>query len=186
MSAFGTPVEDLAEDNPRAPYTDCRVVGACDTNIGADGLTYHLRQEKYDDRGSDIPILSGVEARMIEAEAALIAGNLSDFIGEINDVRQHFGLTDLAQPATQEEAFDVLAAEKFLNMWLEGNRLWDLHRWDTDDYAFTMYDGSEAHDFLYGGSVIYETDLARRSSCLPIAFSECQANPNITCQSTIY
>jgi len=186
VSAWATPVQYLPEDNPRAPYTDCRVGNRCDNDIGADGQTPMLRQEKYDDRGSDITILSGVEARMIQAEAALIAGNLGEFVGYLNDVREYFGIEEeLAAPANQQEGFDMLASEKFLNMWLEGNRLWDIHRWDTDDYTFTMYEGSSVRDFLYGGTVIYETDATRRASCVPIGFTECQANPNITCSTTI-
>jgi hypothetical protein len=185
VSAYGTPVQNMPTDNPRAPYTEC-ALGGCDNDIGADGQTPMLRQEKYDDRGSDIPILSGIEARMIQAEAALIAGNLGEFVGYLNEVREYYGISEeLAAPANQQEGFDMLASEKFLDMWLEGNRLWDLHRWDTDDYSFTMYEGSSVRDFLYGGTVIYETDATRRASCVPISFSECQANPNIECSATI-
>ncbi len=68
-----------------------------------------------------------------------------------------------------------------INLYIEGRRLWDLHRWDTDGYDFTMYTGSRLHDFLYGGSIVHPTDLDRRASCYPIPFSECQANPNISC-----
>lgn len=185
MSMFGTIVADLPTDNPRAPWTDCTVEGACSSDVGADGVTPHYRQEKYPDEGGDIPRLSGLEARMIEAEYYLIQGDLVSFISEINQARDHFGLADLPVPADQEEAWAILDTERFLNLWLTGKRLWDLHRWDTDDHAFTLFPGSRAHDFVYGGGIVYPTDpaLERRDTCMPVPFSECQANPNVNCET---
>ncbi len=181
MSMYGTIVADIPQDDPRTPWTDCTVVGSCRTELGADGETPHYRQEKYPDVGTDIPVLSGLEARMIEAEYYLINNQLDLFIAEINDARAHFGFDPLAQPADQQAAWDILDTERFLNLWLTGTRLWDLHRWDTDGLDYTMYSGSRAQEFLYGGGIVYTTDLDRRDSCMPIPFSECQANENITC-----
>ena len=181
MSIFGTVVANEPQDNPRAPWTDCTVPGNCRTELGADGTTDHYRQEKYTGNGADIPVLKGVEARMIEAEYYLIQNDMGNFIDEINAARTHYGLTDLAEPADQQAAWDILDTERMLTLYLEARRMWDLHRWDTDAHDFTMYTGSRLHDFVYGGQIIYETTLDRRQTCVPIPYSECQANPQIDC-----
>lgn len=182
MSIYGTVVADEPADNPRAPWTDC-TVGGCRTEMGADGSTPHYRQEKYTSMNADIPVLKGVEARMIEAEYYLIQDDMPNFIAEINDARAHYGLAALPEPADQQAAWDILDVERMLNLYLEGRRIWDLHRWDTDSYNFTAYDGSRLNEFIYGGSIIYmpPADQERRATCVPLPFSECQANPNIDC-----
>ncbi len=182
MSIYGTVVADEPQDNPRAPWTDCTIVGNCRTELGADGITPHYRQEKYQSMNADIPVLKGVEARMIEAEYYLINDELASFIAEINDARAVYGLAPLAPPADRQAAWDILDVERMLNLYLEGRRLWDLHRWDNDGYDFTMYTGSRLHDFVYGGSIIYMPPPGtKRATCVPIPYSECQANPNIPC-----
>ncbi len=191
MSAFGalagrTTSGGLVGFNPpdpRAKFTDCRK-GACQGNaLGADGLTPHLRQEKYDDVGSDIPIVSGTEMRLIEAEAALRNNDLNGFLAGINAARAFHKLQPiLASQVTgigsikntdPNDAWSILDRERYLDLWLEGRRLFDLHRWD--------------HPFLNGGTVIYPENklyagISRRTSCMPISFDECSVNPNIPCK----
>ncbi len=183
MSAYQTlahiVAQQMGEPDPRAPFTDCRE-GDCPNAQGADGSTPHLRQEKYPERGSDIPVVKGTEMRLIEAEAALRSGDLSTFIAKINEVRTFYGLEpaedvypaqalntvgSLDQDyATVDDAWDILDRERHLTLWLEGRRLWDLHRWN--------------HPFLQGGTIVYP-GVNPRASCLPISQSECQTNPNI-------
>lgn len=175
MSVWGTYAGTFAPADPRAPFTKCDEVGGCSHAQGADGTTIHWRQEKYPDIGSDIPILSGKEARLIEAEAALVGGNLGEFTTQINKVRTLFGLPDIQEPATAgalefpnayDDAWSILDGERFLTLWLEGRRLWDLHRWD--------------HPFLNGGTIAW-TGEPRRDSCMPVPAGECRVNPNFTC-----
>ncbi len=175
MSAFGALAGSFAAPgDPRAPYTDCRV-GGCPTNVGADGLTAHLRQEKYPEEGSDIPVIRGTDMRLIEAEAALRGGNVSGAMAKINEVRDFYGLGPLTATGAgsgvtgdpnSNTAWDILDRERHLTLWLEGRRLWDLHRWD--------------HPFLNGGSIVYP-GISRRASCIPISRSECDTNRNISC-----
>ena len=73
MSAFQTYAGSFDPPDPRAPFTRCNETGTCANEIGADGETFHWRQEKYPDYGGDIPTLTGKESRLIEAEAALRA-----------------------------------------------------------------------------------------------------------------
>ncbi|SHK49495.1 RagB/SusD family nutrient uptake outer membrane protein [Rhodothermus profundi] len=177
MSAYQTLAHRVAMErgspDPRAPFTDCRE-GDCPNAQGADGSTPHLRQEKYADRGADIPVVKGTEMRLIEAEAALRNGDLATALAKINEVRTFYGL-DPIDPATvsgigdlrnadENDGWSILDRERHLTLWLEGRRLWDLHRWN--------------HPFLEGGTIVYP-GVNPRASCLPISQSECQTNPNI-------
>jgi hypothetical protein len=161
--------------DPRAPITDCRL-GGCPNELGTDGVTPHLRQEKYDNEGSEVPILSGKEARLIQAEAALRAGDLGTFTTQINRLRAIWDLDPIEEPASAgaleypnayDDAWSILDGERMLSLWIEGRRLWDLDRWN--------------HPFLDGGTVVWEGQ-PRRDSCMPVPSGECRVNPNFTCQ----
>jgi hypothetical protein len=176
MSAFQTYAGSFDPPDPRAPFTRCNETGTCANEIGADGETFHWRQEKYPDYGGDIPTLTGKESRLIEAEAALRTGDLAEFTAQLNRVRALYDLPPIDEPATAGEleypnAYDdgwsILDAERQLTLWLEGRRLWDLHRWD--------------HPFLDGGEVVWESD-PQRDSCMPVPANECRYNPNFTCE----
>lgn len=173
ISAFGSLAGTYGKGDPRTPWTDCTVSTDCTAKNGADGQTPHYRQEKYPQRGSDIPLVKGTTARLLEAENALRNGDLSGAMAKINEARAFYGLGPLTSDGTigsitgdvnSMSGWDILDRERALTTWLEGRHLWDLHRWD--------------HPFLNGGGVVYEATVDRRASCIPIADSECQTNPN--------
>ena len=176
MSAYGTYAGGFEPSDPRAPVTHCdQEPGACPNDQGADGITIMWRQEKYDDGGSEIPGLTGKEARLIEAEAALRSGDLAEFTTQINKVRTLYDIPSITAPATAgaleypnafDDGWSILDGERHLTLWLEGRRMWDLHRWD--------------HPFLNGGTVVWEGE-PRRDSCMPVPAGECRVNPNFTC-----
>ncbi len=160
--------------DPRTPFTDCEL-GGCPNALGADGVTVMWRQEKYPDRETDVVALSGAESRLIRAEAALRSGDLAGFTTQINALRAIYGLDPIAQPASAgsleypnayDDGWSILDAERHLTLWLEGRRMWDLHRWD--------------HPFLNGGTVVWDGE-PRRDSCMPVPAGECRVNPNFTC-----
>jgi tetratricopeptide (TPR) repeat protein len=159
MSAYNT-FAVVAQD-PRAPYTDC-TEGGCKAAESADGSSPHYRQEKYPSAGSDIPVVKGTEMRLIEAEAALQAGDVDGAVALINEVREVWDL-EPSTAATAAEAMELLKDERFLTLWLEGRRLYDLHRWDDD--------------FLRGGTIFYE-GVNPRASCFPLSETELDTNPN--------
>jgi hypothetical protein len=204
---YGTYAWRLPTQDPRAPFTACGTfddptdpknsdvtatnASGCTGHQGADGVTAHYRQDKYDDDGSDIPVATGVDMRLIEAEAALEANDLATFTDRINDVRDFYELPLISEPAsagaleypnaydantgslttplpgtsaTDLDAWSVLDGERWLTTWLEGRRMWDLHRWD--------------HPFLDGGIVFWDTE-PRRASCYPVPEQECQLNRNL-------
>ncbi|MGH7698955.1 MAG: RagB/SusD family nutrient uptake outer membrane protein [Gemmatimonadales bacterium] len=184
MSAFMTLAGSYDPPEVRAPYTACGVYDANGNVVstgagcpaqGADGQNPHWRQEKYSSVNDDIPVVKGAEMRLIEAEAALRAGDLTTFTGRINDVLTFYGLGPISEPASAgaleypnayDDAWSILDRERHLTLWVEGRRQWDLERWD--------------HPFLQGGGIIY-TGEAQRDRCRPIPTSECVVNENIPC-----
>lgn len=173
-SAFNTLAASRSPQDPRVPITDCSATPAeCSAEVGADGQTTMLRQEKFPELGSDIPIVKGTEMRLIEAEAALMGNDLVTAMKKINEVRNYYGLQDTTASGIGElggsdksDAWDILDQERYLTLWLEGRRLHDLRRWD--------------HYFLDGGTIVYP-GVTRRASYFPIAESECAANDQVEC-----
>ncbi len=194
VGVWATPVQAAFDGDPRASYTICgewndpnrppdpdlgvTPTGTCagqgsGAHQGADGLTAHYRQDKYPEAGSDIPVVTGTEMRLIEAEAALLGGDLGTFTKMINEVRAFYGIEPIEAPASagalefpnaQDDAWSILDRERYLTMWIEGRRLWDLHRWQ--------------HPFLNGGTLI-GPGATPRISCMPIPELECTLNPEI-------
>jgi len=76
-------------------------------------------------------LADGVEARLIEAETQLQAGDLTGMTVTLNGIRQAFpdlGLVDLAEPGTQAEGVDLVFAERAFWMFATGHRLGDMRR----------------------------------------------------------
>ena len=129
------------------------------------------------DRCDEIVALSGKESRLIRAEAALQGTpDFTEFTTQIDAVRAMYGLPGITQPTTlgaleypnanDGDALSILDGERHLTLWLEGRRLWDLHRWN--------------HPFLQGGTVVWDAEPVR-ASCMPVPESECVVNPQFTC-----
>lgn len=201
VGVWSTHAQTLFDNgDPRTPYTVC---GAWDdpdpvnpdpaagvtaqgcssgsgAHQGADGLTAHYRQDKYPERGSDIPRATGEEMRLIIAEERLRAGDMAGFIAAVNLVRAEHSLAPRAEPASAGtldfpyefpavDGFSILDEERYASLWVTGKRLFDLDRWD--------------HPFLDGGflagNVPGASAIARRVSCMPVPRNECELNPNL-------
>jgi SusD family len=203
---YRTMAQAMADDgDPRTAYTRCGewnnptdaypaiIVGGVTSTgdctgqgsgaqQGADGEHAHYRQDKYDERGSDINRASGLEMLLIRAEARMMQSDFQGFIDDINDVRDEFGLANLATPTqvgtltfaqdanwvaklASTDAIEILDRERYATLWIEGRRLYDLDRWD--------------HPFLNGGWIVGSSALPRRVSCMPIPKIECQLNPEL-------
>ena len=201
----------VSTGDPRVPYTMCGMwtdtnrppdvtLGTQTTTVcvgkgsgahqGAGGLTAHYRQNKYTERGSDVPTITGTEMRLIEAENAVRSGDQATFITKVNEVRAHYGADPLSADdllavangagalnwdncATWaadcdvnkiDDMWSILDRERYMTLWIEGRRLWDLWRWN--------------HPFLDGGTLIGPGE-PRRASCMPIPEIECTLNENI-------
>lgn len=116
--------------DPRVPYDLPEDAGG-DRLVGQDGSTPLVVQLKYPSRDADVPLATGIEARLIQAEAAMQAGDAS-FLGFLNDARAQFdGVAPLAAgdiPASAAGQADLLFRERAFDLWLTAHRLGDLRR----------------------------------------------------------
>jgi hypothetical protein len=108
-------------DDPRNPFsTD----GS--TFIGSD----FFGTLRYNSQDSSTVLASGIEARLIEAEAALQANNAVLFLKKLNDLRDSSGLAlpPLADPGNAAGRQDLLFSERGQWLYLTSHRLPDLRR----------------------------------------------------------
>jgi starch-binding outer membrane protein, SusD/RagB family len=103
-----------------------------DTDVGFDGETPLFLQEKYPDRDADVPLATGVEARLIDAEAALQAANTGAFLAGLNAARAQLGMAEQLTASDarggRDAQVDLLFRERGFDLWLTSHRLGDLRR----------------------------------------------------------
>lgn len=146
-------------NDPRAPW-EIKTNADGSVATGANGRTFHYQQKKYTGSGDDIPLVKGTEMLVLRAEAALRNNDIGGAIGLMNEARAHYGMEPLAEPASLDEAWDILHAERGATVWLENRRFWDLRRWFNET-------GPAHHDFL-----------ADRDRCIPVSEEEERTNPD--------
>lgn len=122
--------------DPRLPSTYTTTNSNRDTTKSQDGLTFSRTTTLYA-RTTNVPVTNGIDARLIEAEAALQAGNANGMLSILNALRaappklgeiQPTVLPALALPATQAAQVDLLFREKAFWTFSRGQRLGDLRR----------------------------------------------------------
>ena len=120
---------------------------------GVDGVTPRYDQLKY---GKLVNVAAGKwqEARLIEAEILLGRGDVAGAIPLLNQVRAAAGLGALSGSLTAAEAVEALRAERKHELFLEGQRMLDMRRWEL---------------FPAGWS----------AQCAPVPAAEIAANPNL-------
>jgi hypothetical protein len=120
--------------DPRVPVT-----GSYKTTstTGFDGTTPYVRADVYSARETPIVVASGIDARLIEAEAKLQASDIAGMMTILNTLRtnaQKLGslavpaMAALATPATKDAATDLFFREKAFWQFARGLRLGDLRR----------------------------------------------------------
>lgn len=157
-TVYNTEFADRPND-PRAPW-EIKTNADGSVATGANGRTFHYQQKKYTGSGDDIPLVKGTEMLVLRAEAALRNNDIGGAIGLMNEARAHYGMEPLAEPASLDEAWDILHAERGATVWLENRRFWDLRRWFNET-------GPAHHDFL-----------ADRDRCIPVSEEEMRTNPD--------
>jgi len=113
----------ITENDARIPLGSSGK-GAMDTSV-----TFY-KTAKYSNRNAPITIASGVEARLIEAEAALHAGD-PQWLTILNTLRQTAispALPDLVDPGNDPARVDLVYHERAFWLYLTGRRLGDLRR----------------------------------------------------------
>lgn len=118
--------------------------------LGFDNTTPQFDQLRYWDKKADIPLATGLEARLIQAEAYLQAGDTVNFIAQLNRPRvdtvpQYIlagnpaaptavtpapiaPMDTLKAPASPAASIALLFTERARWLWLTGHRLEDMRR----------------------------------------------------------
>jgi hypothetical protein len=110
--------------DPRVPYDSTGT-------LGLDLITELFTILKYPAATTPIPVATGIEARLIEAEAQLHAGNVAGMNATLNDLRANSispALDSLPVPAAGAAAEDQLFTERALWLYATGHRLSDMRR----------------------------------------------------------
>lgn len=153
-------------------------------------------QQKHDDVDDPVNLSSGWEMRLIEAEAALAAGNPGAAVDLMNVRRTDLGLPLYDNTVSADSAWSLLKLERQLELWLESRRLADLRRWTdnsipgaTTDGLYVDNDGPDGISSLDGstdddgltesGPVETMTSPVQRSLCFPVGRGERETNPNV-------
>lgn len=120
----GLPYRDaFTGGDPRTPWQ--RV----DDDVGFDTAIPQYDELKYAAEDSDVPLATGVEARLIEAEAALQTGDAAGFDAIHTALRATAGLGALDTGAlSTEERVDAHFRERAFWLWITGHRHGDLRR----------------------------------------------------------
>lgn len=147
------------------------------------GVVPFWPEAKYTATAAAVRLSSGWEMRLIEAEAALVAGDIATAQAKINARRA--ALTPAPPPvsfATLDEAWSGLKTERAIELWLEARRLGDLRRWMENSVPGAYVDGAyraNSTDVLHTTPVETMTSPTQRSLCFAVGRSERETNPNI-------
>lgn len=161
-------------NDPRVPVCDAQL-STCAWRVSTrtrrdDQSRPLLVQGIWPDRESDVRLITGAEARLIEAEAALAANDPDAALTILNDLRATVtGLPALTQPATTAAQVDQLFRERAFWLFGRGTRVGDLRRLirqygRTEDQVFPVGEWHKGGN--YGDDVNF-----------PIPFAEAN-NPN--------
>jgi hypothetical protein len=144
--------------DPRMPMKDWG-----EESVGPDAIRRWFEQEKYPELESDMLVSSWQEVRLIEAEAEIRLGNLSRAVDLINEVRGAVHLAPYTGPLTETAVTDQLRYERTAELWLQGQVLFDLRRFN--DPVLDVPPGR-------GGGTV-------RDKCWEIGEREYETNPNL-------
>ncbi len=125
----GNGLDFVSAQDPRVTVVRDAAGNATRRN-GQDGLPHYV-QSVFTRGEQPIPLATGVEARLIEAEAALEAGNSAAYLEKLNDARANAGvagLDPLSDPGTEAARLDQLFRERGFWFWGTAHRVGDLRR----------------------------------------------------------
>ncbi|MGQ0766480.1 MAG: RagB/SusD family nutrient uptake outer membrane protein [Gemmatimonadota bacterium] len=145
--------------DPRVPFDSSLTVLLGDAAVGSLGRVRWYFQTKYPNQTAPINLVTGWEMRLIEAEAKLVAGDVTGAMTLVNGRR--VSLAQAPWTATNAtEAWVALKRERGIELWLEARRLGDFRRW-------TALNRPGAQE-----------NMAGRDLCFATPLSEKETNPN--------
>lgn len=188
----GNPWELNSEAGEGVPYVDRfkagdpRVPVPESTVPGFDSQYLQWVQLRYTNFGSDVPLASGVEARLIEAEAALRRGDIPTWLARLNDLRANVGahmarlfpdapvsasasLPALTDPGNAAGRFALMFEERALWLYGTGHRLGDLRRRVRNDnvqQSSIFPSGSYFKGGTYGNDVAFPVPFDEEQNSL--------------------
>lgn len=134
--------------------------------LGQDRVTPVWRPAKYPTTATAIPIASWREARLIQAEASVAAGDVATAVAAINKLHAAAGISAYAG-GTAAQVLDQVKEERRRELFLEGQRLNDLIRFNLTPAP------AAGTPFKSGGT--YGTQL-----CFPLPDLERNNNPTLS------
>jgi hypothetical protein len=164
--------------DPRVPVQGTSLNSSL--GVGFDNATPLVIQLLWPNRSDPIPFLSGIDARLIEAEGRLQANDIPGMMSILNGLRrstQALGaitspvLPDLVAPSSREAAISLYFREKGFWQFSRGYRLPDLRRL-VRQYGRTQDKAFPNGQFFKGQT--YQTDVN-----FPVTTGEL-TNPNFT------
>ncbi len=168
---YSVPDREGTNGMPFASAADPRIPLTSTGPSRNDGVTPMVVQKKYPVIDSPVEMATGVEARLIEAEAALQATNVSLWLQKLNDARATVAaLTPLTDPGTQTARVDLTFRERAFWMYLTGHRLGDLRR------LVRQY--SRAEESVYPTGAYHKQGLTRRGQAALIVPQPEENNSN--------
>lgn len=157
-----------ATKDPRVLYTKTDLVGT--GTFPPVGKVPWWPQMKYRDPASPINLATGREARLIEAEAALVKSDVRGAMMLIDANRASAGAPVVRRPTSLTDAWTVLKQERGIELWLEGRRLGDMRRWAANSTPGALdpleSPGTASH-------------LDGQDMCFPVSQGEINTNPNV-------
>ncbi len=150
--------------------TDSRVPWEDSGGFGFDEETRLFHQLKFASWDDDVQLATGIEARLIEAEAALDGGSATAALTILNDLRAMEGLDALTDAGSAAARVDQLFEERARWLFGTSHRLGDLRR------LVRQYNRDQATVFPSGG--FHKGGQYGPDMNFPIPFEESE-NPNV-------
>ena len=126
--AFSVPDREGGNGLPFLSANDPRLDVIATGQLGFDRFTPFNLQLKYPDLAADVALATGIEARLIEAEAAFRNGAPGQALTILNALRVVAGLTPVTDPGTEATRVNLLFRERAFWMWGTSHRLGDMRR----------------------------------------------------------
>ncbi len=132
----GVGLDFVSANDPRVTVLRSATTGAPVRQRGQDGIEHYV-QTVHTVGTSPVPLATGVEARLIEAEA-LVRANDPTYISKVNEARTtRTGLAALAPAVGQAAQVDQVMRERAFWFWGTAHRIGDLRR------LMTQYERAE-------------------------------------------
>jgi hypothetical protein len=154
--AFSVPEREGGNGLPYLTANDPRLEVIATGQRGFDRATPFNLQLKYPDLASSVVLASGIEARLIQAEAQFRAGTPGPAIATLNAIRAIAGLDPLTDPGSDVGRTNLLFRERAFWMWGTSHRLGDMRRL-VRQYGRTQQTVFPTGEYHKGGQ--YGTDV---------------------------